>query len=260
MLIYTSWTSFVTTFCLLYVHFVIFSHSYSGESGAGKTVNTKRVIQYFAIVAALGDTPAKKGVRLMWQPVFLFPSFFFFFLRCILFLFSSFFWSQESFSVFPLNRFHTFSSVKNGQCENLLHSCLHPHVFCRHFQPLLLCFLIDFKLFSFTLLMSFLFPPDFPLPSPLLWVLLLTFLCCFMFIFPTFFSPAFTTIHHIKQGGHCCFFYHSFNNQYLIFQLVIMFSFDCESVVQSCFKWYETHRLLTLFFCSKVLPLIQGWV
>ena len=131
-------------------------------------------------------------------------------------------------------------------------SCVSP------FQPLSYWFL---DIFSFLLPVSFLFLFLF---FPLLWVLLLTFLCCFLVIFPTFLSPC---VHHTssyKTRWPLClgffFFYHSFNNQSLIFQLVLMFPFGCESLFSHALNETMLTGFSLAFFCSKVLPLKQGWV
>lgn len=44
------------------------------------------------------------------------------------------------------------------------------------------------------------------------------------------------SVHHKKHGGlfyFFLFFYHSFNTKFLIFQSIMVFPFDCESIIQS---------------------------
>lgn len=118
-----------------------------------------------------------------------------------------------------------------------------------------LCFLIVFNHFFF------------PLPFSLFFFMAQNFNFLFFSPFALIFwdfsvlfdAPLFLpSVHHKKHGG--LFFYHSFNTKFLIFQSIMVFPFDCESIIQSWLLWYDTHTLFPFFLYSKVLQPKLGWV
>lgn len=112
----------------------------SGESGAGKTVNTKRVIQYFAIVAALGET-IKKGVSLPQRPAAV-SSACVFMMRCCLCLQGSL--EDQIIEANPaMEAFGNAKTIRNDNSSRFVspHKCRHVAVvmsrgsYCPSFWP-----------------------------------------------------------------------------------------------------------------------------
>lgn len=93
--------------------------------------------------------------------------------------------------------------------------------------------------------------------SPFALIFFGTFPCCLML---PFFFPPFIIRNMVAFFFYFFFFYHSFNTKFLIFQSIMVFPFDCESIIQSWLLWYDTHTLFPFFLYSKVLQPKLGWV